>query len=146
MGSQSQEGSGSGHRAILDSCPSGLQPSHALVQKRVIGSWPFSELSGTGGKGGTLPGSPRPFQSRQAKVKPEPRLGAGLTRSSAPVPATGRSQEEQGLLGASGAGETGGYARAGRAAVGPRNPALTLLWSWSAGSVMEPAARGRAPP
>ncbi|XP_049980299.1 xylosyl- and glucuronyltransferase LARGE2 isoform X5 [Alexandromys fortis] len=103
MGSQSQEGSGSGHRAILDSCPSGLQPSHALVQKRVIGSWPFSELSGTGGKGGTLPGSPRPFQSRQAKVKPEPRLGAGLTRSSAPVPATGRSQEEQGLLGASGA-------------------------------------------
>lgn len=51
MGSQSQEGSGSGHRAILDSCPSGLQPSRALVQKRVRGSGPFSELSGTGGQG-----------------------------------------------------------------------------------------------
>lgn len=98
MGSQSQEGSGSGHRAILDSCPSGLQPSCALVQKRVIGSWPFSELSGTGGKGGTLPGSPRPFQSRQAKVKPEPRLGAGLTRSSAPVPATGGRKRNKAFL------------------------------------------------
>lgn len=60
MGSQNQEGSGSGHRAILDSCPSGLQPSGALVQKRVLGSWPFSELSGTGARAEPCQGLPAP--------------------------------------------------------------------------------------
>lgn len=111
MGFQTQEDAGSRNKATLGSCPLVLQPWCKTTLKGVEGS-----LTVRGG-GGALPGSPRPFQLSQAKVKPEPRLGAGLARDSVRVLVAWRWREEQGLPGATGAG-----------------------------SEMEPAARGRVPP